>query len=93
MAGRARAIAWKEDPSWTAFNPPTHLTKRMLEEFAEREPVWGWRDDSLAIMERQIELAADNGITFFAFCWYWNKDPQKVAQDPTAYASVFACNY
>ena len=54
----------------------------MLEEFADREPIWGWRDDSLAIMERQIDLAADHGIAFFAFCWYWNTDPQKVDQDP-----------
>ncbi|MCY2991227.1 MAG: glycoside hydrolase family 99-like domain-containing protein [Planctomycetota bacterium] len=73
---------WKDDPAWTALNPPTHLTKRMIEEFADREPIWGWRDDSLAIMERQIDLAADHGIAFFAFCWYWNKDPQKLDQDP-----------
>jgi hypothetical protein len=73
---------WKDDPTWTALNPPTHLTKRMLEEFADREPIWGWRDDSLAVMERQIDLAADNGLAFFAFCWYWNKDPLKVEQDP-----------
>lgn len=73
---------WKDDPAWNRLNPPTHLTKRMLEEFADREPIWGWRDDSLAVMERQIDLAADHGITFFAFCWYWNKDPQKILQDP-----------
>jgi hypothetical protein len=60
---------WKDDPAWTALNPPTHLTKRMIEEFADREPIWGWRDDSLAIMEQQIDLAADHGIAFFAFCW------------------------
>jgi len=73
---------WKDDPAWTALNPPTHLTKRMIEAFADREPIWGWRDDSLAVMERQIDLAADHGIAFFAICWYWNKDPQKVEQDP-----------
>jgi len=73
---------WQDDAGWTALNPPTHLTKRMLEEFADREPIWGWRDDSLAIMERQIDLAADHGIAFFAFCWYWNPDPRKRDQDP-----------
>ncbi|MDR2626799.1 MAG: glycoside hydrolase family 99-like domain-containing protein [Dysgonamonadaceae bacterium] len=28
-------------------------------------------------MERQIDLAADNGVDFFLFCWYWrdNKGP------------------
>jgi hypothetical protein len=69
---------WKDDPAWAALRPPTHLTKRMLEEFADREPIWGWRDDKLEVMERQIDLAADNGIAFFAFCWYWNKDAEKL---------------
>jgi hypothetical protein len=53
-------------------NAPTQLTRRMVEEFPQREPVWGWRDDSPAIMERQIDLAADHGLAFFAFCWYWH---------------------
>jgi len=61
-----------DDPNepW-AKNAPRQLKKRMYEEFSDREPVWGWRDDDLAIMERQIDLAADNGIEFFLFCWYW----------------------
>lgn len=60
-----------------AKNAPTHLTKRFVEEFSEREPVWGWRNDSQKIMERQIDLAAENGVDFFLFCWYWkdNKGP------------------
>jgi lysophospholipase L1-like esterase len=73
---------WQDDPAWIGLHPPTHLTKRLIEEFGDREPIWGWRDDSLEIMERQIDLAADHGIAFFAFCWYWNKDPAKLAQDP-----------
>lgn len=77
-----RSERWKDDPAWAKLNPPTHLTKRMLEEFADREPIWGWRDDTLEIMERQIDLAADHGIAFFAFCWYWNKDLNKLTQDP-----------
>lgn len=64
------------DEAW-AKNAPTHLTRRFVEEFGDREPVWGWRNDSQEIMERQIDLAADNGIDFFLFCWYWrdNKGP------------------
>jgi len=58
------------EKTW-AKNAPTHLTRRLAEEFSDREPVWGWRDDSQEIMERQIDLAADNGIEFFLFCWYW----------------------
>jgi hypothetical protein len=74
-AGKNRH-ADKADEPW-ARNAPSHLTRRMVEEFPDREPVWGWRDDSLEIMERQIDLAADNGIEFFLFCWYWrdNKGP------------------
>lgn len=74
-AGKNRHADNPDEP-W-AKNAPTHLTRRMVEEFSEREPVWGWRDDDLAIMERQIDLAADNGIEFFLFCWYWrdNKGP------------------
>lgn len=77
-----RSDRWKDDSEWAKLNPPTHLTKRFVEEFADREPVWGWRDDSLEIMERQIDLAADGGVTFFAFCWYWNKDLKKLGEDP-----------
>lgn len=68
------------DEPW-AKDAPTHLTRRMIEEFPEREPVWGWRNDDLEIMERQIDLAADSGVDFFLFCWYWkdNKRPINVA--------------
>jgi hypothetical protein len=77
-----------DDPNepW-AKNAPRQVTKRMLDEFADREPVWGWRSDSQEIMERQIDLAADNGVEFFLFCWYWkdNKGPinlQAIAKLP-----------
>ena len=68
-AGKHRQADNPNEP-W-AKNAPTHLTRRFVEEFPGREPVWGWRDDDLAIMERQIDLAADNGVDFFLFCWYW----------------------
>jgi hypothetical protein len=56
---------------------PTHVSKKLPTEFAGRMPVWGWRDDAPGVMERQIDLAADHGISYFAFCWYWkdNKGP------------------
>ncbi len=75
-AGRNKFADDPEQP-W-ARNAPTHLTRRMISEFPEREPIWGWRDDSLAIMERQIDLAADNGLAFFAFCWYWRDDGRAI---------------
>ena len=71
----ADTAAWAKDA-------PTHLTKRMLDEFADREPVWGWRDDAPDAMRRQIDLAADHGLAFFAFCWYWHDDPSDIRTDP-----------
>ncbi len=60
-----------------AKNMPTHFTKKLATEYAGRTPVWGWRDDTPTLMERQIDLAADNGVAYFSFCWYWhdNKKP------------------
>lgn len=56
---------------------PTHYTHKLATEFAGRTPIWGWRDDSMEIMERQIDLASENGVSYFSFCWYWadNKGP------------------
>jgi len=56
---------------------PTHFTKQLATVYAGRTPVWGWRDDTQEVVERQIDLAADNGITYFSYCWYWkdNKGP------------------
>lgn len=65
-----------------AKDAPTHLTQRMLDEFPDREPLWGWRDDKLDTMERQIDLAADHGIAFFAFCWYFRPTQEQVDRDP-----------
>ncbi len=32
-------------------------------------------------MERQIDLAADHGVAFFAFCWYWHPSKRGVDAD------------
>ena len=65
------------DEAW-AINAPTHLTKKLVCEYKGRQPVWGWRDDDLKIMERQIKLASNNGIDFFSFCWYWKNDNGRI---------------
>ncbi len=72
---------WADDPGqpWAKY-APTHLTRRMIEEFPDREPLWGWRDDSAAIMTRQIDLAAEHGLDFFAFCWYWHDNGGPINQ-------------
>jgi hypothetical protein len=67
-------------------NPPAHFApeiklptpvKDWRIPFPEREPVTGWYDDKQAIMDKQIELASDGGINFFAFDWY---PPSAVAE-------------
>lgn len=57
-----------------ATDKSSAFTDKLLTQFPEREPIWGWRDDDIKIMERQIDVASKNGIDFFAFCWYWADD-------------------
>ena len=89
-AGKSSMDDGRPENAW-AKGMPTHVSKRLLTEFPDRAPVWGWRDDAPGVMERQIDLAADNGVTYFAFDWYWkdskgpinleaiNRDPKHLA--------------
>jgi hypothetical protein len=54
-----------------------HATKLLETEFADRKPVWGWNDDTLAIMQRQIDYCADHGIAFWAVDWYYPEGRNK----------------
>lgn len=85
-AGKCSSDDGSPENAW-AKGMPTHYTKKLATEFAGRTPLWGWRDDTPELMERQIELAADHGVDFFSFCWYWheNKGPMNlkaIAEDP-----------
>jgi hypothetical protein len=66
----------KPEHAW-AKGLPEMVTRKMVTQFAGREPLWGWRDGTKQLMEKQIDLAADNGLAYFAFCWYWadNRGP------------------
>ena len=77
---------WADEP-W-ANTAPTHLSKRFVEEFSGREPLWGWRDDTQEIMERQIDLAADHGVDFFLFCWFWHDNKSSFNQ-----TAIENCSY
>ena len=79
-AGRNRADGDPAQP-W-AKGAPTHLTKALAENFPDREPVWGWRADSPQLIAKQIDLAADHGLAFWAFDWYFQPDAKAVAKDP-----------
>lgn len=74
-----------------AKNAPSHLTKKLALEFGNREPIWGWRDDSVEIMEKQIDLAADHGIEFFMFCWYWSNDKGAISTEKIDEISLHKC--
>jgi len=85
-AGKSSFDDGTPEHAW-AKGMPTHFTKQLANQFAGRTPVWGWRDDTRELMERQIDLAADHGVAYFSFCWYWhdNKKPlnvQAVEEDP-----------
>lgn len=47
-----------------AQEAPTHLTEKLYNDYNERQPIWGWRNDDLAIMERQIDIASQMALLF-----------------------------
>jgi len=49
-----------------------HISPTLVNQFSEREPIWGWRADDPEIMIDQINYAADAGLSFWGFCWYEN---------------------
>lgn len=51
-----------------------HLTKNLVDSFPDRKPVWGWKTSTPEIMSKQIDVAAQYGISFFSFCWYFRRD-------------------
>ena len=72
---------------WWGDNP-TDLgymtTPRLVNQFPERQPTFGggiWRDDSVSVMQQQINLAADHGVSFFSFDWYWRIDQNNTRND------------
>lgn len=51
-----------------------HIKDKLVQGFPERKPVWGWQTSNLKTIEEQIDLAAEAGISFFSFCWYFGRD-------------------
>jgi ribosomal protein L7/L12 len=62
---------------WNGKTEEHHLTKLLRTKYADRKPVWGWRDDTLEIMQKQIDLCADHDIAFWAFDWYYPERENK----------------
>ena len=53
-------------------------TKPLFEgHYQPRRPLWGYFDESdPEMMAKQIDIAADSGITGFLFDWYWYNGEQ-----------------
>jgi hypothetical protein len=62
---------------WSGGTDEIHLTKLLTTEYADRKPVWGWRDDTVEIMQKQIDYCADHDIAFWAFDWYYPEGKTK----------------
>lgn len=50
-----------------------HVTPFLADSFPDREPIWGWVTNTQEVMNAQIDEAADAGLSFFSFCWYYSK--------------------
>jgi hypothetical protein len=57
-----------------------HVSTALRDNFPERKPVWGWVTSTPEAIKDQIDLAADAGISFFNFCWYYSKTEDPLNQ-------------
>jgi len=62
---------------WTGKTTAWHLPERLKKEFGYRKPIWGWVTSTPQVMCKQIDCAADHGLGFFAFCWYYPEGANK----------------
>jgi hypothetical protein len=62
---------------WSGKTDEIHMTKLLETKYADRKPIWGWRDDTVEIMRQQIDYSADHGIAFWAFDWYYPEGKDK----------------
>lgn len=67
---------------WTAYPDPHIVNTALTTNYPERQSKWGWITSTPDIMRQQIDLAADAGLSFFSFCWYY-RNPKAFAEgDP-----------
>lgn len=59
---------WSVTPDETGHT--FHISPTLTSKYADRSPVWGWREDKPGVMEQQIDYAADAGLDFWGICWY-----------------------
>ncbi|MCE7042821.1 glycoside hydrolase family 99-like domain-containing protein [Dyadobacter sp. CY312] len=77
--GTSSALAQKTSPKIGAYyfdgwsGTTFHITDDLKNNYPEREPKWGWVTSKQEIVDEQIALAADAGLSFFSFCWYFSE--------------------
>jgi hypothetical protein len=69
-----RSDAWY-GPGWTEWELVKAARPRFPGHRQPIEPAWGYFDEAdPAWAARQIDLAADHGVTCFLYDWYWYED-------------------
>ncbi|MBL8991840.1 MAG: glycoside hydrolase family 99-like domain-containing protein, partial [Spirochaetia bacterium] len=60
---------------WTEWQLMKHATPRFPGHEALPQPLWGYNDEAdPEVMELKINAAADHGIDFFIYDWYYYDD-------------------
>ncbi|HOS95814.1 MAG TPA: glycoside hydrolase family 99-like domain-containing protein, partial [Armatimonadota bacterium] len=60
---------------WTEWELVRHATARFPGHRQPRVPSWGYVDEAdPKVMEAKIDVAADHGIDYWIFDWYWYDD-------------------
>lgn len=54
------------------YENSNHIKPALVNDFPERKPIWGWVTNTAPAMQAQIDAAANAGLYFFSFCWYFN---------------------
>ena len=64
------------------YEGSAHITDALVNNFPERKPIWGWVTSTPAIVKAEIDSAANAGLYFFSYCWYFN--PQDLSDNKGA---------
>ena len=60
---------------WTEWQLVRHALGRFPGHQQPKEPLWGYLDEAdPSVMEKKIDAAADHGIDYWIFDWYWYDD-------------------
>ncbi len=61
----------------------SHVTELLQTKYADRKPLWGWKADTVEIIQKQIDYCADHGIAFWAIDWYYPEGENKIRRSTT----------